>query len=198
MNHRWKPRAVPKFQFSHPCGMRLFMLPHFLSVEPRFNSRIRAGYDLNHMREKDMPAVSILASARDATNASSSTGSSLTHFNSHNRVWCDSLESAIFPGCRFQFSHSCGVRYPDWMFSGKVVSPFQFSHPCGMRRVYLFSIIGHFCFNSRIRAGCDCFLLAVMCMIICFNSHTRAGCDTDLADIYVSILTLAWGMIIYR
>ncbi len=120
-----------KFQSTHPRGMRL---KTSITNEGRdyFNPRIRVGCDLQVLESERLSAISIHASAWDATGYESYAGWSV-EISIHASAW-DATPLTM------QF---------------RIWKAFQSTHPRGMRPSLALQCQNHSHFNPRIRVGCD-------------------------------------------
>ena len=127
-------RIIPKFQSTHPRGVRRHPSSQGRRGLGRFNPRTRVGCDVHH----DVAfwrgvEVSIHAPAWGATRYRASPGPAEKRFNPRTRVGCDTGWRPTPPLNKpFQSTHPRGVRHGSNLHSG-LWCEFQSTHPRGVR-----------------------------------------------------------------
>ena len=150
------------FQFTHPRGVRLYIVMMHSESQRRFNSRTHAGCDMSCCSSTvRIPIVSIHAPTRGAT---------VFHFTKITHV-CVSIHAPTRGATSFITEYAAKVR-------------FQFTHPRGVRHVLVFLNGFHtHCFNSRTHAGCDALIHDGIAVVRQVSIHAPTRGATSKAPI---------------
>ena len=150
-----EPSDTPKFQFTHPRGVR-----HLMPYDPDGHRR----FQFTHPR-----GVRLYLPASFAL--------SLLFQFTHPRGVRPDANLCITPGIWFQFTHPRGVR-PDRRRKRGPGIRFQFTHPRGVRPMFRPRLIAVFSVSIHAPTrGATIMPLSYYLITACFNSRTHEGCD---------------------
>ena len=147
----------PRFQSTHPSGVRPCPGRHGIPQSSDFNPRTPVGCDLRELlRRVDEQNISIHAPQWGATQGRGPVAGHPTNFNPRTPVGCDLSTLPPTPSNNaFQSTHPSGVR-PFNVIGDVGAGVFQSTHPSGVRpndSARTSMVVGHF--NPRTPVGCD-------------------------------------------
>ena len=172
--------ADPKFQSTHPSGVRLVHL-RFRRVHVLFQSTHPSGVRPRKAKETVQAARNFNPRTPVGCDTYARVNSKAGRISIHAPQWgATGALPANDLRIGFQSTHPSGVR-PGWYAPRFGMCLFQSTHPSGVRLILAFTSSNAGDFNPRTPVGCDHANRILVSTVLDFNPRTPVGCDVILA-----------------